>query len=90
MADTARVIWLFACVGYWPYRGVSRVLLLAEFGLIAKHIQYKLKRLSLISEIVRTRPMQTAFNRVAGHRSPLQILRETRLIFVILACKNII
>lgn len=35
MADTARVIWLFACVGYWPYRGVSRVWLLAEFGLIA-------------------------------------------------------
>ena len=34
MAATARVIWLCACVRYWPYRGVGRCASLLSIGIV--------------------------------------------------------
>ena len=34
MAATARVIWLCACVRYWPYRGVGRCASLLSFCIV--------------------------------------------------------
>ena len=44
MAATARVIWLCACVRYWPYRGVGRCASLLPIGIIVGTISLYLNK----------------------------------------------
>ena len=39
MAATARVIWLYACVRYWPYQGVGRCTSLLSVGINSMSFQ---------------------------------------------------
>ena len=38
VAATARVIWLCACVRYWPYRGVGKCASLLSIGIVILYL----------------------------------------------------